>query len=209
MTEHDETLANAGERLRDAKGKEYWRSLQELAQSDGFRELVEREFPNQASELADPITRRRFLILMGASLGLAGLSGCGTSSAPREQIVPYVRTPEGITPGRPLFFATAMSVASDVQGLLIESHEGRPTKVEGNPDHPGNRKPSDSASPPAPHVRFGPTDAFAQASLLALYDPDRSRTVTNLGNISTWNNFTSALRARLQGQERRRSTSGS
>ena len=81
MTEHDETLANAGERLRDAKGKEYWRSLQELVQSDGFRELVEREFPNQASELADPITRRRFLILMGASLGLAGLSGCGTSSA--------------------------------------------------------------------------------------------------------------------------------
>jgi Fe-S-cluster-containing dehydrogenase component len=109
-----------------------------------------------------------------------------------------VRVPEGITLGRPQFFATSMSLAGDVQGLLIESHEGRPTKVEGNPDHPANRKPSDSPAPPAPHIRFGPTDAFAQASLLTLYDPDRSRTVTNLGNISTWDHFAGNLRTVLQ-----------
>ena len=82
-----------------------------------------------------------------------------------------------------------MSLAGDVQGLLIESHEGRPTKVEGNPDHPANAQPSGSPAPPPSHVRFGPTDVFAQASLHTLYDPDRSQTVTNLGNISTWDGF--------------------
>ena len=202
MKTHSEPfdLAKAGERLRDAHGKEYWRSLEELAQSKEFRELVEKEFPNQADALADPITRRRFLVLMGASLALAGLSGCSTSPAPAERILPYVRTPEGMTLGRPLFFATAMSLAGDVQGLLIESHEGRPTKVEGNADHPANLRPSDIPSPPAPHIRFGPTDAFAQASLHTLYDPDRSQSVNHLGNISTWDHFVRELRAALQGR---------
>ena len=139
-------------------------------------------------------------MLMGASLALAGLSGCGPSAAPapRERIVPYVRLPEGIVPGRPLFFATAMALAGDVQGLLVESHEGRPTKVEGNPDHPANRPPSDV---PGPHTRFGPTDAFAQASVLTLYDPDRSQAVTNRGAISTWDDCVLALRAALQNRE--------
>src|SRR5476649_1570577 len=99
MTEHDETLAKARERLCATQGKEYWRSLDELSQSQEFRSFMEREFPHQIDALVDPITRRRFLILMGASLGLAGLSGCGTSSAPREEILPYVRTPAGSTLG--------------------------------------------------------------------------------------------------------------
>ena len=190
-------LATARERLRDARGQAYWRSLDELSQTEAFRELVAQEFPQQASLLADPITRRRFLMLMGASLALAGVSGCGTSPAPRERIVPYVRVPEGIVPGRPLFFATAFAVAGDVQGLLVESHEGRPTKIEGNPDHPANAKSADSPSASPPHLRFGPTDAFAQASVLSLYDPDRAQNVTNLGSIRTWDQFLHALRAAL------------
>jgi molybdopterin-containing oxidoreductase family iron-sulfur binding subunit len=200
MTVHEEPfdLSQAGEQLRNASGKEYWRSLEELSQSERFRELVEREFPHQLDALADPISRRRFLVLMGASLALAGLSGCLPSPAPPERILPYVRTPEGTTLGRPRFFATAMSLAGDVQGLLIESHEGRPTKVEGNPDHPANPVPSDNPSPPEKHIRFGPTDAFAQASLHTLYDPDRSQSVTNLGNISTWDGFVNALRTKVR-----------
>ena len=192
------------------RGKEYWRSLEELAQTEGFRELVEREFPHQASALADPISRRRFLMLMGASLALAGLTGCGTSPAPSERIVPYVHTPEGTIAGRPLYFATAMSLAGDVQGLLIESHEGRPTKVEGNPDHPANPQPSEAEKQRTDRQRtekspvssiplcFGPTDLFAQASLHTLYDPDRSQSVTHLGNLSTWDDFVGDLRSELQ-----------
>ena len=107
--------------------------------------------------------------------------------------MPYVREPEGTVVGRPLFFATAASLAGDVQGLLVETHEGRPTKIEGNPDHPANRKPS--GNPPA--VRFGPTDMQCQASILDLYDPDRSRTVTHLGNIASWDAFVTELRRRL------------
>jgi molybdopterin-containing oxidoreductase family iron-sulfur binding subunit len=136
-------------------------------------------------DLNDPLTRRRFLTLMGASLGLAGLSGCNPSAAPRERIVPYVRQPEDIIPGQPLYFATAMPLGGDALGLLVESHEGRPTKVEGNPDHPGSPRPPGSPD----RVRYGATDLFAQASVLSLYDPDRAQAVTHLGNVSPWQNF--------------------
>jgi MoCo/4Fe-4S cofactor protein with predicted Tat translocation signal len=191
-------LRKASERLRDARGKAYWRSLDELSQSEAFRELVEQEFPNQVELLSDPITRRRFLMLMGASLALAGLSGCTPAPAPRERIVPYVRAPEGIVAGRPLFFATALAVAGDVQGLLVESHEGRPTKVEGNPDYlRGEERGGRGEEEANGQMRFGPTDAFAQASVLSLYDPDRSQNVTNLGSIRTWDHFRAALRTAL------------
>src|SRR5262249_34426280 len=133
-------LAEVRSRLADARGQAYWRSLDELAQSDDFLELIQREFPRQAGEWADGLSRRQFLALAAASLGLAGLRGCA-SPAPRGSIVPYGSTPVGMTLGLPLYFATAMSLAGDTQGLLVKSHEGRPTKVDGNPDHPANPRP--------------------------------------------------------------------
>ena len=110
---------------------------------------------------------------------LAGMAGC--TRQPPEQILPYVRQPENVVPGRPLFYATAMTLGGRATGLLVESHEGRPTKIEGNPSHPAS---------------LGATDAFAQAALLDLYDPDRMRTLTQLGEIFPWSAFIGAPRAR-------------
>ncbi len=182
-------LATIRARLAGARGKAYWRSLEELAETEGFQELLRREFPRQASTWLDPVGRREFLRLMGASLALAGLGGCGSPAPTDEKIVPYVRQPEAIVPGKPLFFATAVPMAGFGIGVLVESHEGRPTKIEGNPQHPAS---------------LGATDAFAQASVLALYDPDRSQVVTRAGRISTWDAFFSTLNAELETQRLRR-----
>src|SRR5918995_1958847 len=146
-------------RLESTRGREYWRSLEAVAETPEFQDYLHREFPENASEWLDPVGRRNFLKLMGASLALAGVSAC--TRQPDEIIVPYVRQPEEIIPGKPLFYATAMPFAGAGLGLLVESHEGRPTKIEGNPDHPASR---------------GATDLFAQAAVLNLYDPDRSTT---------------------------------
>ncbi len=163
-------LASVRARLREKTGKQYWRSLEELAQDPNFEELLHREFPRQApSEWDDSVDRRDFLKLMGASLALAGLSGCGR--APEQHIVPYVKQPDGLVLGKPQQYATAMVFGADAIGVLVESHEGRPTKIEGNPDHPSS---------------LGATNAFAQASILDLYDPDRAQTVTHLGEVDTW-----------------------
>ncbi len=148
-------------------GRRFWRSLEERLESQDFGAMMRRDFPDEAAAWLDPPTRRRFLALLGASLGLAGLAGCSTR-APSEKIVPYVRTPQDVTPGVPTFYATAMPLAGTAIGLLVESHEGRPTKVEGNPDHPAS---------------LGATDTFAQASVLGLYDPDRSQ--TPIGRLSS------------------------
>ncbi len=180
-------LAAIRERLASTRGPEYWRSLEELADSEEFQALLAREFPENASEWMDPVSRRGFLKLMGASLALAGLSACTTQ--PDERIVPYVRAPEEIVPGKPLFFATAISLGGYATGLLAESHMGRPTKVEGNPKHPAS---------------LGATDAFAQASVLSLYDPDRSQAITGSGKISSWNAFLAALSGALEQQKARR-----
>ena len=133
--------------------------------------------------ISDPVQRRTFLKLMGASLALAGAGAC--TRQPLEKIVPYVRQPEHIVPGRPLYYATAMTIGGVASGLLVEAHEGRPTKIEGNPDHPDN---------------LGATDAFAQAAVLNLYDPDRARAVTNLGEIRPWPSFLAVLRNALAAQ---------
>ena len=125
-----------------------------MAETPEFKEFLHREFPQNASEWLDPVGRRGFLKLMGASLALAGVSAC--TRQPDEEIVPYVRQPEELVPGKPLFYATAMPFAGSGIGLLVESHEGRPTKIEGNPDHPSS---------------LGATDLFAQAAILGLYDP--------------------------------------
>jgi molybdopterin-containing oxidoreductase family iron-sulfur binding subunit len=131
-------------------------------------------------------------MLMGASLGLAGLAGC--SPAPAERIMPYVRAPEDIVPGRPLYFATAMPLAGYATGVLVESYMGRPTKVEGNPAHPSNPKSDNQPE----HARFGPSDMYAQASVLTLYDPDRSQAVmaASLG-VASWDTFQQTIRGRL------------
>jgi MoCo/4Fe-4S cofactor protein with predicted Tat translocation signal len=174
---------------------EFWRSLEELAGDAEFQALVEQEFPHLQTLRGDPMSRRRFLTLMGASLGLAGLTGCPTA-APEQKIVPYVRAPERLVAGQPLYFATAMPLAGFGQGVLVESHEGRPTKIEGNPEHPGSPRPADSPAA----AKFGPTSVLAQASILGLYDPDRSRTVTHLGEISSWDAFLAALSSTLAGR---------
>jgi MoCo/4Fe-4S cofactor protein with predicted Tat translocation signal len=156
----------------------YWRSLDELAASEEFRALVEDEFPDRTPDWNDPGSRRKFLRLMGASIALAGASAC--TKQPKEVIVPYVRQPEELVPGKPLYYATAMSVAGLATGVLVESHLGRPTKIEGNPDHPAS---------------LGATDSTMQASVLTLYDPDRSQTVTRNGYINGWGTFITALTA--------------
>ena len=125
------TLADMRSRLAGLEGRTYWRSLEELADTAEFREYVGREFPAQASEFTDPAGRREFLKLMGASLALAGVSAC--TRIPDEKIIPYVRQPEEIIPGRPLFFATAMPHGGYGMPVLAENHMGRPAKIEGNP----------------------------------------------------------------------------
>ena len=116
-------------KLETARGREYWRSLESLAETPEFKEFLHREFPQNASEWLDPVGRRGFLKLMGASLALAGVSAC--TRQPDEEIVPYVRQPEEEVPGKPLFFATAMPMNGAGLGLLVESHEGRPTAACG------------------------------------------------------------------------------
>jgi molybdopterin-containing oxidoreductase family iron-sulfur binding subunit len=176
-------LADIRTRLAGLEGRAYWRSLEELADTDDFRTFVDREFPAQASEFTDPAGRRQFLKLMGASLALAGVSAC--TRQPQEKIVPYVRQPEEIVPGRPLFFATAMPLGGYGQPLLAENHMGRPTKLEGNPEHPAS---------------LGATDILGQAAVLTLYDPDRSRNIIGRGETRTWTSFVTAMQAAINSQ---------
>ena len=164
--------------------RRYWKSLDELADAPAFLEFLHREFPEQASMFEDPKGRREFMTLMGASLALAGLTAC--TKQPVEKILPYVRQPEQLVPGRPLFFATAAGHDGYARGILVESHEGRPTKVEGNPEHPAS---------------LGGSDAFGQAHVLGLYDPDRSKTVLYIGEDRTWGEFRAALREALEKQK--------
>jgi molybdopterin-containing oxidoreductase family iron-sulfur binding subunit len=162
--------------MKPGTPRDFWRTLAEK-QGANLDELVGDEFASRLPESFDPVERRAFLKLMGASLALAGMAGC--TRQPPEQIVPYVRQPEEIVPGRPLYFATAMTLGGRATGILVESHEGRPTKIEGNPLHP---------------ISLGATDIFAQAALLDLYDPDRMETLTHMGEIVPWSAFIGAMR---------------
>src|SRR5579871_6686228 len=165
-------------RLESARGPLYWRSLEELAETEEFRAYIEDEFADRTPDWNNADNRRNFLKLMGASLALAGVTAC--TKQPAEAIVPYVRQPEEFVPGLPLYYATAMQMGGVGTGLLATSHLGRPTKVDGNPDHPGSR---------------GACDYFQQASILTMYDPDRAQVVTNRGRISTWVSFQAAVDA--------------
>jgi molybdopterin-containing oxidoreductase family iron-sulfur binding subunit len=183
MTKKPLDLATVRAQLAQARGQQYWRSLEELADTAEFQDFLYREFPRQASEWPNSVSRRHFLKLMSASLALAGLTAC--SGRPPEEIVPYIQAPEDTTPGKSQFFATAMTLGGYATGLLVESHLNRPTKIEGNPNHPAS---------------LGATDAFAQASILTLYDPDRAQMVINQGETSTWEAFLQALQAELEQQ---------
>src|SRR5437667_8612385 len=183
LTRDDQPPATTG------RSDKYWRSLDELVDSPIFEEFVQREFPQQAEEWNDPVERRTFLKLMGASLALAGLSGCVIQ--PPEKIVPYVKQPEEETPGKGLYFATAFSLGGIATPVLVRSNEGRPTKIEGNPDHPNNRSsdPNDKGSTA--------TDIFSQASILTLYDPDRSQTPLFRGETRPWSAFVAEIRGSI------------
>ncbi len=169
-------LETVRKQLAAAGGRSYWESLERLADTDEFGELMRREFPRHAAEWAGTLDRRSFLKLMAASLALAGLSSCATQ--PDERIIPYVRAPEEIVPGKPLYFATAFVEDGYALGALVRSDMGRPTKLEGNPNHPAS---------------LGATTPAMQASILTMYDPDRSRTVTYRGSIRPWESFVSDL----------------
>jgi molybdopterin-containing oxidoreductase family iron-sulfur binding subunit len=173
------TLQQVRERLSAATGKKYWRSLEELIDEPGFEELLENEFPAGVAELSraeDGLSRRNFLKLAGASMALAGLSAC--TRQPAEAIVPYIRQPEDLIPGIPKFFATTMPFPTGGIPLLVKSNEFRPTKIEGNPQHPASN---------------GATDVFAQASVLDLYDPDRSTSSSYRGEQRNWGDFAEAI----------------
>ena len=157
-------------------GKRFWRSLEELAGTPVFQQWASNEFPDGASTWSDPVGRRRMLQLLGASLGLAGLTAC--TKQPDEKIVPYVSQPEDYVPGKSLKYASALSLNGYAQGVLVESHLGRPTKIEGNELHPAS---------------LGATDVFAQAATYVLYDPDRSQSVLHNGRIATWPAFVQAM----------------
>jgi len=172
-------------------GRDFWRSLDELSQTEEFQEYVRTEFEVRAEEWGN-LSRRKFLTLMGASLALAGVSGCGQQ--PREKIIPYVDQPEQITPGKSLYFTTAMTTGGIATGLLVESYMGRPIKIEGNPRHPG--VPGTKWSGES-EIAPGVSDIFAQAEVLSLYDPDRSQTVTQAGQVSTWDAFMTWLGSEL------------
>ena len=151
--------------------KTYWRSVDQLGDRPEFRDALEREFPAGASELPEGVTRRELIQLLGASVSLAGLAGC---RRPVETIVPYVTAPEDVVPGIPRYYATTMPFRRSAYGVIVESHEGRPTKIEGNPAHPST---------------MGASSTRIQASILGLYDPDRTQSVTLKGAKKSWNDF--------------------
>ena len=162
-------------------GKKYWRSLDELSETKAFSDMLHREFPYAASEWNDEPSRRSFLKLMSASLALGGLAAC-TLPKTQEKILPYVNPPEEMVPGRPLFFATSMPWCGYAKGVVVESHEGRPTNVQGNTDHPAS---------------LGSSDIWMQSSVLDLYDPDRSQTFRHGNDITTWGAFVTMLRGEM------------
>jgi len=166
----------ARRRLAAARGPVFWRSLEELSDDEGFRHWLRRQQPQLAETLA--MDRRGFLKLLGASMALAGLAAC--SRPPQGEIVPFVQGQPGEAGGLPRFFATALPRHGYAQGVLVENHSGRPTKVEGNPRHPAS---------------LGATDIYAQAAILQLWDPDRSQAVMHGGTVATWDGFQAALLA--------------
>ncbi len=163
----------------NATGRKYWRSLNELADTAEFREWVHHEFPANATEMLDGASRRTVLKLMAASFGLAGLAAC---HRPVEHILPNSKgtDADNYAPGEPYYYTTVTSLGGHITGLMVQTHDGRPTKIEGNPDHPHS---------------LGAATALQQAAVLGVYDPDRSSKVLNGGKASTWADFEAAVKA--------------
>ena len=174
------TLAAVRQELKAVTGKRYWRSVDELADTAEFQAAVEKEFPGSAQEWVDPVSRRGFMKLMGASMALAGLAGC--TKQPDEPIYPYVKAPEDLILGKPMYFATAHPFVTGAVPLLVKSDQFRPIKVDGNPEHAYNQ---------------GSSDPFSQGTLLDLYDPDRSQHVIYRGENREWAEFAEGLRIKL------------
>jgi len=174
------TLDQVRAELKGAKGKKYWRSLDELANTPEFQAAVEREFPSAAQEWVDPVSRRGFMKLMGASMALAGLAGC--TKQPDEPIYPYIKAPEDLVLGKPMYFATAHPFATGAVPLLVKTDEFRPIKIDGNPEHAYNH---------------GGSDPYSQGTLLDLYDPDRSKHVRYKDENREWAEFAEAFRDKV------------
>ncbi len=174
------TLEQVRTELKGVGGKKYWRSVDELQNSPEFQAAVEKEFSAAAQEWVDPVSRRAFLKVMGASMALAGLAGC--TKQPDEPIYPYVKAPEDLLLGKPNYFATAHPFPTGAVPLLVKSDEYRPVKLDGNPDHAYNH---------------GSSDVFSQGALLDLYDPDRSQHVTFQGEPREFADFAEALRDKV------------
>ncbi|MGC2161282.1 MAG: TAT-variant-translocated molybdopterin oxidoreductase [Silvibacterium sp.] len=174
------TLAGVRAKLAGQTGKKYWRSIDELAGTPEFDQAVREEFPQHSSEWIDPVSRRGFLKVMGASMALAGLAGC--TKQPDEPIYPYVKAPEDLVLGKPVYFATAFPFPTGSVPVLVKSDAYRPIKIDGNPEHPYNQ---------------GGSDPITQGTLLDLYDPDRSQRVYYRGETSTWAVFLGSYRAML------------
>ncbi|MCP4633713.1 MAG: TAT-variant-translocated molybdopterin oxidoreductase, partial [candidate division Zixibacteria bacterium] len=151
--------------------KKYWLSVDQLKDSEKYKETLEEFYSRYKSSSLNYFSRRNFLTLMGATVAMATLTGC---RRPIDKIVPYVSQPESIIPGVPEYFATSMPVGNSSYGLIVECHEGRPTKIEGNPVHPSTR---------------GSSNAQIQASILGLYDPDRSKHVMHNGVQESHDSF--------------------
>ncbi|MCJ2037804.1 TAT-variant-translocated molybdopterin oxidoreductase [Methylobacterium sp. J-059] len=167
-------------RLASGDGPAFWRSLDAVADTPEFRSYLEAEFPAAARLAASP-ERRGFLKLMAASFALAGLSACDSSDG-RHYELPYVNAPERILPGAPLSYASSALLDGFANGILVTTRNGRPLKIEGNPDHPWS---------------LGGTDVLAQASVLGLYDPFRSQAVQHIGRPSSWAAFQGAMLAQM------------
>jgi molybdopterin-containing oxidoreductase family iron-sulfur binding subunit len=177
------------QRLAKQRGQAYWRSVQELAEDPGFGEYLDQEFPRLGKVWSGPIDRRAFLKISAAAMAMGGLAACNRQ--PPEYIVPYARMPERMVPGKPLFYATTLSMTGPGVGVLVETHEGRPMRIRGNPSHPGS---------------LGGLDVFNQAAILDLYDPDRTQSPLLAGEPADYARFERewserhAALARQQGQ---------
>ncbi|WP_446745105.1 TAT-variant-translocated molybdopterin oxidoreductase [Silvibacterium acidisoli] len=178
------TLSEVRAKLAGQSGRKYWRSIDELAGTPEFEAALSREFPEQSSEWIDPVSRRGFMKMMGASMALAGLAGC--TKQPDEPIYPYVKAPEDLVLGKPVYFATAFPFPTGAVPLLVKSDAYRPVKVDGNPEHPYNR---------------GGSDPLTQGTLLGLYDPDRSQHIFYRGEAKSWADFQASFRSVLAGKK--------
>jgi molybdopterin-containing oxidoreductase family iron-sulfur binding subunit len=174
------TLEQVREKLKNVRGKKYWRSVDELADTPEFQAAVDKEFPSSPHAWGDEVSRRGFLKLMGASAALAGLAGC--TKQPDEPIYPYIKAPEDLILGKPNYFATAFPFVTGAVPLLVKTDQYRPIKIDGNPEHPYNQ---------------GSSDPFTQATLLDLYDPDRSQHVTYRGENREWAEFAVEFRNKV------------